>query len=127
VFSSYAIAARRLERKCKVRSRPVARLKGDLGCTCAARTGPSVNGDIESGHGLESKDFLDSVVQDGVLERGFESKPGLRSASGSKDVLQAVIVGRQTANGNVRGFVRKWRASVGETTRVIVKIYSSDH
>jgi len=29
---------------------------------------------------------------------------------GSKDVLQAAIAGRQTANGNVRGFVRKWRA-----------------
>jgi hypothetical protein len=29
---------------------------------------------------------------------------------GSKDVLQAVVAGKQTANGNVRGFVRKWRA-----------------
>lgn len=29
---------------------------------------------------------------------------------GSRDVLQAVIAGKQTANGNVRGFVRKWRA-----------------
>ena len=29
---------------------------------------------------------------------------------GSKDVLQAVIAGKQTTNGNVRGFVRKWRA-----------------
>ena len=29
---------------------------------------------------------------------------------GSKDVLQAVIAGKQNANGNVRGFVRKWRA-----------------
>ncbi len=29
---------------------------------------------------------------------------------GSMDVLQAVIAGKQTANGNVRGFVRKWRA-----------------
>lgn len=29
---------------------------------------------------------------------------------GSKDVLQAVIAGKQTANGNVRGFVRNWRA-----------------
>ena len=28
---------------------------------------------------------------------------------GSRDVLQAVIAGKQTANGNVRGFVRKWR------------------
>jgi site-specific DNA recombinase len=29
---------------------------------------------------------------------------------GSKDLLQAVIAGKQTANGNVRSFVRKWRA-----------------
>jgi site-specific DNA recombinase len=29
---------------------------------------------------------------------------------GSKDILQAAIAGKQTGNGNVRGFVRKWRA-----------------
>jgi hypothetical protein len=29
---------------------------------------------------------------------------------GSKDVLQMVIAGKQNANGNVGGFVRKWRA-----------------
>ena len=29
---------------------------------------------------------------------------------GCKDVLQAAIAGKQTANENVRGFVRKWRA-----------------
>jgi len=29
---------------------------------------------------------------------------------GSRDVLQAIIAGKQNANGNVRGFVRKWRA-----------------
>jgi site-specific DNA recombinase len=28
---------------------------------------------------------------------------------GSKDVLQAMIAGKQTTNGNVRGFVRNWR------------------
>ncbi|MEW6397467.1 MAG: recombinase family protein [Pseudomonadota bacterium] len=28
---------------------------------------------------------------------------------GSKDILQAVIAGKQTTNENVRGFVRKWR------------------
>jgi site-specific DNA recombinase len=33
---------------------------------------------------------------------------------GSKDVLQAVIAGKQSANGNVRGFVRKWRATADE-------------
>ena len=29
---------------------------------------------------------------------------------GSKDILQAAIAGKQTGNGNVSGFVRKWRA-----------------
>jgi site-specific DNA recombinase len=29
---------------------------------------------------------------------------------GTKDILQAAIAGKQTANRNVRGFVRKWRA-----------------
>ena len=34
---------------------------------------------------------------------------------GNKDVLQAVIAGKQNANGNVRGFVRKWRALQNKT------------
>jgi hypothetical protein len=34
---------------------------------------------------------------------------------GSKDVLQAVIAGKQIENGNVRGFVRKWRAIQNKT------------
>jgi site-specific DNA recombinase len=29
---------------------------------------------------------------------------------GNKGTFQAVIAGKQTANGNVRGFVCKWRA-----------------
>ena len=29
---------------------------------------------------------------------------------GSRDILQAAIAGKQTENGNVRGFIRKWRA-----------------
>jgi hypothetical protein len=33
---------------------------------------------------------------------------------GSRDVLQAIIAGKQNANGNVRGFVRKWRATADE-------------
>ena len=31
---------------------------------------------------------------------------------GSRDVLQAVIAGKQTANGNVRDFVSKWRTRI---------------
>jgi site-specific DNA recombinase len=38
---------------------------------------------------------------------------------GSKDVLQAVIAGKQTANGNVRGFVRKWRARDDSNVRTL--------
>ena len=34
---------------------------------------------------------------------------------GSRDVLQAIIAGKQNANGNVRGFVRKWRAIQNKT------------
>lgn len=30
---------------------------------------------------------------------------------GSRDILQAVIAGKQNTNGGVRGFVRKWRTS----------------
>ena len=38
---------------------------------------------------------------------------------GSKDVLQAVIAGKQTANGNVRGFVRNWRARDDSNVRTL--------
>ena len=34
---------------------------------------------------------------------------------GSRDVLQAAVAGKQTENGNVRSFVRKWRASRNKT------------
>ncbi|MCC8962465.1 hypothetical protein H8A95_09095 [Bradyrhizobium sp. Pear76] len=33
---------------------------------------------------------------------------------GSKDILQAAIAGKQTENGNVRGFVCKWRTTADE-------------
>jgi hypothetical protein len=33
---------------------------------------------------------------------------------GSKDILQAAIAGKQIENENVRGFVRKWRATADE-------------
>ena len=39
---------------------------------------------------------------------------------GSRDVLQAVIAGKQAANGNVRGFVRNWRAGWNETTNTYI-------
>jgi hypothetical protein len=39
---------------------------------------------------------------------------------GSKDVLQAVIAGKQNANGDVRGFVRNWRAIQNKTANSYV-------
>lgn len=38
---------------------------------------------------------------------------------GNKDVLQAAVAGKQTENGNVRGFVRKWRPTVDETDNYV--------
>ena len=35
---------------------------------------------------------------------------------GSKDAVQAVIAGEQTANGNVHDFIRKWLATQNKTT-----------
>lgn len=35
---------------------------------------------------------------------------------GSKDALQAVLAGKQTTNGNVHGFVRKWFATQNRAT-----------
>jgi site-specific DNA recombinase len=39
---------------------------------------------------------------------------------GCKDVLQAVVAGKQTANENVRGVVRKWRAIQNKTANSYV-------
>ena len=39
---------------------------------------------------------------------------------GSKDVLKAVIAGKQNANGNVRGFVREWRTTQNKTANSYV-------
>ena len=39
---------------------------------------------------------------------------------GSKDILRAAIAGKQTENGNVRGFVRKWRAIQNKTANSYV-------
>jgi hypothetical protein len=46
--------------------------------------------------------------------------PGCIWIIGNKDILQAVIAGKQTANEDVRGFVRKWRAiSLKEIRRLL--------
>ena len=57
------------------------------------------NGDIQA-----RKAYIRSVVS--AVEVGDQA---IR-IMGSKDVLQAAIAGKQTGNGNVRGFVRNWRA-----------------
>jgi hypothetical protein len=42
---------------------------------------------------------------------------------GSKDVLQAAVAGKQIANENIRGFVRKWRAIQNRTANsCVIKI-----
>jgi site-specific DNA recombinase len=47
----------------------------------------------------------------GSVRSSMQSKSnGAIRIINSKDILQAAIAGRQTENGNVRGFVRKWRA-----------------
>jgi len=56
------------------------------------------NGDINARNG-----YIRSIVD------AIEVDDNAIRIIGSKDVLQAVIAGQQTANGNVRGFVRKWR------------------
>jgi hypothetical protein len=57
------------------------------------------NGDINA-----RKGYIRSIVD------AIEVDDNAIRIIGSKNVLQAVIAGKQTANGNVRGFVRKWRA-----------------
>ncbi|MCW5688238.1 MAG: recombinase family protein [Pseudolabrys sp.] len=59
---------------------------------------------LDTGDTHARKTYIRSVVD--AVEVGDQA---IRIV-GSKDVLQAAIAGRQTANGNVRGFVRKWRA-----------------
>jgi site-specific DNA recombinase len=41
---------------------------------------------------------------------------------GSRDILQAAIAGKQIENGNVGGFVRKWRAIQNNTANSYVEI-----
>jgi len=59
---------------------------------------------LENGDTNARKGYIRSIVD--AIEVDDEAV----RIVGSKDVLQAVIAGKQNANGNVRGFVRKWRA-----------------
>ena len=63
-----------------------------------------MNEKLDTGDTNARKGYIRSIVN--VIE--VDDK--VIKIIGSKDVLQAVIAGKQTANGNVRGFVRNWRA-----------------
>ena len=59
---------------------------------------------LETGDTNARKSYIRSVID------AIEVDETAIRIIGSKDVLQAVIAGKQIASGNVRGFVRKWRA-----------------
>ena len=63
-----------------------------------------MNERLEAGNVTARKAYISSIVD--AVEVGDRA---IRII-GSKDLLQAAVAGRQSANGNVRGFVRKWRA-----------------
>ena len=63
-----------------------------------------MNEKLDSGDTNARKSYIRSIVD------AIEVDDQAIRIIGSKNVLQAVIAGKQTANGNVRGFVRKWRA-----------------
>ena len=63
-----------------------------------------MNEKLEAGHVTARKAYISSIVD------AVEVDDRAIRIIGSKDLLQAAVAGRQSANGNVRGFVRKWRA-----------------
>ena len=64
---------------------------------------------LENGDTNARKGYIRSIVD------AIEVDDKAVRIVGNKDVLQAVIAGKQTANGNVRGFVRNWRAIQNKT------------
>ena len=68
-----------------------------------------MNEKLDTGDTSARKTYIRSIVD------AIEVDDRAIRIIGSRDVLQAVIAGKQTANGNVRGFVRKWRASQDKT------------
>jgi len=63
-----------------------------------------MNEKLDSGDTNARKAYIRSIVD------AIEVDDTAIRIIGSRDVLQAVVGGKQNANGNVRGFVRKWRA-----------------
>ena len=63
-----------------------------------------MNQRLDTGETSVRKGYIQSIVD------AVEVDDHAIRIIGSKDVLQAAIAEKQTTNGNVRGFVRKWRA-----------------
>ena len=63
-----------------------------------------MNAKLDAGDTNTRKGYIHSIID------AVEVDDQAIRIIGSKDILQAAIVGKQTENGNVRGFVRKWRA-----------------
>ena len=73
-----------------------------------------MNEKLDTGDTSARKTYIRSIVD------AIEVDDRAIRIVGSRDVLQAVIAGKQTANGNVRGFVRKWRAGRNKTANPYV-------
>lgn len=63
-----------------------------------------MNEELDTGNTHARKTYIRSVVD------AVEVSDRATRIVGSKDILQAAIAGKRTENGNVRGFVRNWRA-----------------
>ena len=72
-----------------------------------------MNEKLDTGDTSARKTYIRSIVD------AIEVDDRAIRIIGSRDVLQAVIAGKQTANGNVRGFVRKWRARDDSNVRLL--------
>ena len=63
-----------------------------------------MNAKLDAGDTNTRKGYINSIID------AVEVDDQAIRIIGSKDILQAAIAGKQTENGNVRCFVRKWRA-----------------
>jgi hypothetical protein len=62
-----------------------------------------MNAKLDAGDTNTRKGYIRSIID------AVEVDDQAIRTIGSTDILQAAIAGKQTKNGNVRGFVRKWR------------------
>jgi len=73
-----------------------------------------INEKLATGDVNVRRAYIGSVVD------GIEVGDGLIRIVGRKDVLQAVIAGKNSEPGGIRGFVRKWRAGRNKTANTYV-------